>query len=287
MSDAVSSGAGPVAPCKAKTDQPTCAQLAHASDMAMLSEHAYDPSAPVPSGYTYLDPTTEAGKTQLAKIGIQPDALSPPNSDFRAQVFETGSADAPHYVVAFKGSVTGEDWENNFEQGSGFVSSSYYNRALQIAQRVNQFTDGNVEFTGHSLGGGLASAAAASTDLPATTFNAAGLNPVTMQGSLNESFAQATSKITAYHVAGEVLNAVQSHPFIALGMVPVLGPFLAAIKLIRGNKLLPPAAGQHYVLPADPPTGTTGLAKYSPIDRHKMPWVQNGIRAKQRELGCT
>ncbi len=287
MRDAVSAGSGPVAPCKAKADQPTCAQLAHASDMAMLSEHAYDPSAPVPPGYTYLDPTTEAGKKQLAQIGIQPSALSPPNSDFRAQVFATGSADAPHYVVAFRGSVTGEDWENNLEQGSGFVSSSYYKRAMQIAQRVNQFTNGNVEFTGHSLVGGLASAAAASTDLPATTFNAAGLNPVTVEGSLNASFAQATSKITAYHVAGEVLNAIQSHPITALGSVPGVGPLLAAIRLIRGNKLLPPAAGHHYVLPADPPPGTTGFAKYNPLDRHKMPWVQNGIRAKQQELGCS
>ncbi len=110
---------------------------------------------------------------------------------------------------------------------------------------------------------------------------------VASQGSLNESFAQATSKITAYHVAGEVLNAIQSHPITALGSVPGVGPLLAAIRLIRGNKLLPPAAGHHYVLPADPPAGTTGLAKYSPLDRHKMPWVQNGIRAKQQELGCS
>ncbi|HQU01238.1 MAG TPA: DUF2974 domain-containing protein [Acetobacteraceae bacterium] len=272
--------------------------------MAKLSAHTYDTNAPLPPGYTYLDPTTPAGQQKLAAIGIKPDDLSPAKSQFRAQIFQTGTDVNPSYVVAYKGTTpsSGQDWLNNTEQSVG-ANSDYYKQAITLGTKIDNAESGQVSFTGHSLGGGLASAASAATNEPAITFNAAGLNPATVENYMTTDFNQATSDITAYHVSGEMLDMVQEHPYLA-GMVgggalgslaaPITGPagpiigalLLPGIKAIRGDKFLPVAAGQHITLPAVPPPGTSLANRYNPVSRHGMDWVENGIKAKQHELGC-
>ena len=289
MSDAVSSGAGPVAPCKPKPVSPECAKLAHAHDMAELSGHTYGNTA-VPPGYKYLDPTNPADRAKLASINVSPDDLSPSGSQFRAQIFEKEGADPPGYVVAFKGTTPTslEDWQNNAQQAFGF-KSAYYEDATNLASKVQAGTTGDsVEFTGHSLGGGMASAASAVTGDPATTFNAAGLNPITVEqaGAGPAAFSSTGDNVTAYHVAGEILTGLQSHPYAALMSVPFLGPVLALAKLFRGNKMLPPAAGQSVILPAVPPPDASAFDKVNPVARHGMDWVIRGIEKDQKDHGC-
>lgn len=124
-------------------------------------------------------------------------------SNFRAAVFVNETTG--ERLVAFKGTTmtSGEDWKNNAQQGLG-QDSDYYTRAQLIANRVATSPQAdNARYTGHSLGGGLASAAARSSGRPATTFNAAGLHPDTVKNGMSGQ------PIDAVYVRGEALTGVQ------------------------------------------------------------------------------
>ncbi|MFN7773784.1 MAG: hypothetical protein ACK5R1_13555 [Planctomycetota bacterium] len=101
---------------------------------------------------------------------------------------DTVSTEAPRdgggrYVISFRGSqVELEDWLTNLNQGM-FGASSQYHAALSLGQQLEQHFQNQfhrpftLSLSGHSLGGGLASAAVYSSGLKAHTFNAAGVNP--------------------------------------------------------------------------------------------------------------
>lgn len=135
-----------------------------------------------------------------------------PDSDFRADVFKGPDG---QYVVAFKGTTPSslEDWKNNVQQGTG-NTSEYYSRAMKIAEQINANQPGNVEYVGHSLGGGLASVAAAMNGSPATTFNAAGLHDNTL---LRTGIVPDSGSTEAYYVEGDILSALQDNAF---GLAP-------------------------------------------------------------------
>jgi uncharacterized Zn-binding protein involved in type VI secretion len=266
-----------------------CAKLADALAMAALCDHTYDPTAPVPPGYTYLDPDTKEGAAALAKLGLTKDRLSPNTSDFRAQVFERQGPASGQYVVAFKGTTSRQDWQNNLEQGVG-MRSDYYDRAQSIAQTTNLTSGGQVSFTGHSLGGGLASAAAVSTGQPATTFNAAGLSKSTVADPK-------PAAVDAYYVDGDVLSGAQdNHGAIiggAAGGMSALGPVgeaagaalagYGAGRELRGDPLMPSAYGARHKLPAVRPPGQSLVNR---TIKHGMPWVRNGLLQERKDLGC-
>lgn len=155
-------------------------------------------------GYTEVTDSAE-----LKKLGLTPDMLSPSDSEFQAGVFKKdGTGD---YSVVFKGTTSKADWLQNLSQGAtGYAN--YYSRATEIGRRA---ADGighegveSVKFVGHSLGGGLASAAANATGQPATTFNAAGLH------LFNRNIFN-PPPIDAVRVRGEILTGVQSSVPIA------------------------------------------------------------------------
>lgn len=147
----------------------------------------------------------------LGKLGLNEAMLEHPidpatgePSEFRAAVFVNEATGAP--LVAFKGTTSGTDWMQNFRQGVG-MDSFYYNQAQTIGRAVGTTPGGvgNARFVGHSLGGGMASAAARTSGLPATTFNAAGLRHDTVANSL-------PSEIDGVYVEGEALRASQAFP---------------------------------------------------------------------------
>jgi len=121
---------------------------------------------------------------------------------FHAILFKNSSSG--QQVLTFAGSqpLTAKDWQNNTRQGMG-LKAAQYTQAIQMAQQLMQSDAENsaatITFTGHSLGGGLASAAALVTDIPATTFNAAGIHKNTVQ-SHGIDLADADELITAYRV---------------------------------------------------------------------------------------
>lgn len=113
------------------------------------------------------------------------------------------------YVLAYRGTqmATWQDWVHGNSQSLG-VKSAQYTQAVEVAQLVQGVHGDNLTFTGHSLGGGLASVASLSTGRPATTINAAGVSPASdLWFSLDRD--QADDLIDAYRVDGEVLTGIQ------------------------------------------------------------------------------
>jgi len=113
------------------------------------------------------------------------------------------------YAISFAGTdpLSYGDLKTNVLQNFGF-ETALYKQAIDIAQRVVELAgNSKVIATGHSLGGGLASAAAVMTGINAYTFNAAGLHPNTVG---LESFKNADMKnITSFTSPTDPLNKWQ------------------------------------------------------------------------------
>jgi len=155
----------------------------------------------------------------LAQMGLRADMLAPPGSAFRAAVYLKDAAvwgeDAePAAVLAFRGSTPAqEDWENNFAQDAN-REAPYYRQAVTIGNALAK-DEASVHIVGHSLGGGLASAAQGGSGLTASTYNAAGLHPETVarySADLAHDAADA-GKIQAFRIEGEVLTHTQESKF--------------------------------------------------------------------------
>lgn len=160
-----------------------------------------------PFGHREVEGYTEVtDPAELRKLNLTRNMLNPTDSEFRAAVFRKNGTD--EYEIAFKGTTMNSrsDWWENLKQGTG-NDSDYYTRAQRIArnasERVGKGEVSDVSFTGHSLGGGLASAAARATGRHATTFNAAGLHDDTVTAPMS-------APIDAIRVKGEILTAIQS-----------------------------------------------------------------------------
>lgn len=99
-----------------------------------------------------------------------------------------------------------EDWANNFNQGRG-ADSDYYKKSVALGKELRKGSE-KVDISGHSLGGGLASAASIASGKPGWTFNAAGLNSGTVE-KYGGSLVGSEDIISAYRVDGEVLTKLQ------------------------------------------------------------------------------
>ncbi len=101
-----------------------------------------------------------------------------------------------------------EDWLNNVIQGTGGRSPDY-DYAMSIAMEL-KFAGLDFDITGHSKGGGMASAAAEVTGMRAITVNPAGLHPETTRRFAEENKVErfaASDLVAVVKVQGEVLNA--------------------------------------------------------------------------------
>ena len=239
-------------------------------EYARLAKHVYvknDANAPddlkhSPAGFL------EATPEEIAGLGIDPEELSPDSSAFRAAVYKKdpavwGEGAKPAYQLAFRGSTLAEeDWQNNFAQNAN-RESSYYQHAVDLGNRVAQRGQAdNVQMIGHSLGGGLASAAQGGSGSPATTFNSAGLHPDTVArySKLPERMQADAAKILAIQVEGEVLTATQE----------------TGLSSLFAN----PAVGQRSVVPA-------ASASVSANDRHAMDEVIDAIEKRKTDDEAT
>jgi len=184
------------------------------------AKHVYlanDPDAPVelrdnpPPGFK------KATAEQMEKMGLNEKMLNPEKSNFKAAAYIKdpavwGSDPKPEAVVAFRGSTPAdEDWQNNFNQDAN-KDAPYYRNAVQIGNALAAM-DASIHIVGHSLGGGLASAAQGGSGLTASTYNAAGLHPATVARYTQDAqhMAAETEKITTIRVKGEVLTKTQEN----------------------------------------------------------------------------
>jgi hypothetical protein len=185
-------------------------------------------------------------------------------TSFNAVLFvnhKTGEA-----VLGFAG-TTFEDRRDlvvaNGRQGLGFQDRQYEQAIQLTAQLKKKFP--NLRLTGHSLGGGLASAAAIVNRIGDTvTFNAAGVHPWTVNRH-KMNLSNATELIRAFRVQGEVLSSLRD------GRLPIpkilqKGPTAPATQAIP--YLMPDGVGTNYWL--DSGSGTS-------IAKHGMDHIQKGL----------
>ena len=173
-------------------------------ELAQMAQAVYGTTAP-PEGWSV------AAADQLAEIGLTPDMLTSPTSQFQAQVYVREINGQTSYTISFRGTQSRNDWVANGQQGLG-LETDHYNRALEIGESVVVPDGARVTMTGHSLGGGLASTAAIAAELDATTFNAAGLHDNTIDAAQTIAAADGqldVPDIRAVYVRGDILSLMQ------------------------------------------------------------------------------
>lgn len=222
--------------------------------LAMMANDAYAADNPLTeqalqdAGWNRLE--SNEAKTALVdaqgrEIPIDPALLSTSNG-FDAAIYQN---DQGQYVVAYRGTdnwglANPGDADDNGLQGLGFQTGQYSD-AIALAQRAEHvFGDGNVVVTGHSLGGGLASAAALATGASGVTFNAAGLSNETLESlgfnpnAVRDSTAD-SGQLRRYIVNGDPLNGAQQD--IPALPIPVLGLISPPNAIGRELRVDPPA----------------------------------------------
>ena len=231
---------------------------------------------------SYNDP----GKETIPRI--DPEKLSPearnildnPKTGFSAAVYQP---DENRIVIAYRGTemTSAQDWWTNGKQALGYETNQY-DQAKQLAQSIQeQYPDKTIELTGHSLGGGLAAAASAATGLPATTFNAAGVNPNTIA----DYNTPEPGSITNYRVQGEIVTGLQETR-IATPEIKADLPLIGKIDIPSYGVQAPTALGTQETLPLPPPDPNRGwverakevvLSPLAPIDKHLMTSVNSSL----------
>ncbi|WDS36362.1 XVIPCD domain-containing protein [Pseudoxanthomonas sp.] len=149
----------------------------------------------------------------LHEAGIDPLMLHDAESGFDAALYKNSQGQV---VLAMCGTDELKDWRSNFGQGLG-IETAQYDRALQLTHKAQEAFGKNMILAGHSLGGGLAAASAMVYDVPAVTYNAAGVNDRTLEREgLDPTAAKDYAKdglIRAYHVKNEILTHLQEDSF--------------------------------------------------------------------------
>jgi hypothetical protein len=173
-------------------------------DLAKISAAVYDPSIRQVAGYTRLN------AADLQKLGLNEKNFSYERSGFKAALYKKND----EYILAFAGTdgiKDGGDWESNFKTELGLLSPQHRN-AVDFAKILANHNDiDKLRFTGHSLGGGLASLAGSVHGVNATTFNAAGV-----RDSLLERYSvdrnALNSNIRAISHRSDILRILQDKP---------------------------------------------------------------------------
>lgn len=170
--------------------------------LAQLSNDVY---LSVKNGYGSFRCFTD---DELIQRGIRPENLADKASGFQAGLYTNGQ----QVILAFAGTNDRHDVMTDILQGIG-CDTVQYNQAVVLATQVKKRFGNKLVITGHSLGGGLASAAALATNTFAVTFNAAGLASNTIRRlHLNPSEAKLqarTGGIRSYNEKHDLLTCAQ------------------------------------------------------------------------------
>lgn len=159
--------------------------------------------APLADGWSRMDDNA------LRQAGIDPALLHDGKSGFDAAFYRNGQGQV---VLGFCGTDEGRDWKHNIGQGLGFDDAQYA-AAIQLGSQARQAFGDQVVISGHSLGGGLAAASAMVNDIPAVTYNAAGVSDRTLERQGLDAAAvkdyAGSALIRGYHVKNELLTHLQ------------------------------------------------------------------------------
>lgn len=126
---------------------------------------------PLPAGWARM------GDEEVRAAGIDPARLHDTKSGFDASFYRDA---AGNVALVYAGTDEGQDWRHNFGQGLGFEDAQY-DQAIAVAREAKLAFGERLVLSGQSLGGGLAAAAAMVNEVPAVTFNAAGVHDNTVE----------------------------------------------------------------------------------------------------------
>ena len=201
---------------------------------------------------------------EMDKLGINSTDLNDTKTGFKADIYKDKNGD---YVLVYRGTYSDpdhpendlvHDWskewtDDNMRQGLG-MGSEQYNKSIDIAKKVNRNKPKGKQLTitGHSLGGGLATAAGAATGSKTYAFCPAGVHPNTykMYGVQNPD----TSKVHTYYSNQDFLNMASNN-----------------------LSLMPKAAGERIMLHT--------LDNFNFAKGHDLPLLLKAIQAEEAELG--
>ena len=201
---------------------------------------------------------------EMGKMNIKDSDLKDPSTGFKADIYKDKNGD---YVLVYRGTYSDpdhpendlvHDWskewtDDNMRQGLG-MGSEQYEKSIDIAKRVNRNKpkDKQLTIAGHSLGGGLATAAGAATGSKTYAFCPAGVHPNTykMYGVQNPN----TSKVHTYYSNQDFLNMASNN-----------------------LSLMPKAAGERIML--------NTLDNFDFAKGHDLPLLLKAIQAEEAELG--
>jgi hypothetical protein len=211
----------------------------HVAVLALISSEVYlEPSVSelLPKGFSRV-----TNPQELAEAGLTPAMLVNEQSGYKAVLYKNQTDNT--YVYVNCGSNESVDYEESFTQGPG-LSGAQYKQALNNAQQISSSAIGQkVTFSGHSLGGGLASAQSFATGIAGVTFGAAGLNKATLDKMGVERMVHSPELVEAYHLQGDLLAMIQDNSALLIGGLgsSIFGPAGVVIGAYEGNKV--PKAG--------------------------------------------
>ena len=211
-----------------------------------------------------LDGYEPLNDKEMDKLGVKSTELNDTKTGFKADIYKDKNGD---YVLVYRGTYSDpdhpendliHDWskewtDDNMKQGLG-MGSEQYEKSIDIAKRVNRNKpkDKQLTIAGHSLGGGLATAAGAATGSKTYAFCPAGVHPNTykMYGVKNPD----TSKVHTYYSNQDFLNMASNN-----------------------LSLMPKAAGERIMLHT--------LDSFDFAKGHDLPLLFKAIQAEEAELG--
>ncbi|REC39749.1 PAAR-like protein [Chryseobacterium sp. 5_R23647] len=198
---------------------PTPAKITELSNAASMAQDSYndnsDEAAQI-GEYTRMNTDDQAVLDEMFDPGtFTPEDFNTNRDDgFYASLYKNNKTG--EYFVAFRGSEPKgmqfyHDWFIE-DGGQAFgAQTPQIEKTMRLADKMNQATNGNVSFTGHSLGGGNSAMASYYTGLPAYTFNTRGVHQNTLDFLDENNAVGSTSNITNYSTSNDILNALQNN----------------------------------------------------------------------------
>ncbi|MCW3161412.1 PAAR-like protein [Chryseobacterium oryctis] len=241
------------------------AQLQEASTASKMAQDSYGDSyldkkgnVIKIDGYTRVNTDDPSKLNELFKGELTKEDFNTNNQDgFYSSLYyreiTKGGKKVKEYFVAFRGSEPKgmqfyHDWFIE-DGGQAFgAATPQIERTRSLAKKMNESTNGQVKFTGHSLGGGNSAMASYYTGLPGYTFNARGVHQNTLNYLDKEGASKVTSNIYNYSTSNDILNGLQNNregllSTLALSRIPGLNK-LAIFGGLTGG--VPRALGEQH-----------------------------------------